>query len=147
MTYAWPATPNRLAYFKDLETTAAMRKNLREVIVFLSETSRARNIHVIGYSAAARLAFEAVYDLTLQYADGERRMPRMGQLIMIGGELDRSYFVQALDDGMLALADSVSVYMSTTNIALRMSSIVLGEDRLGRHRRAAAGRSQAAGHR
>jgi esterase/lipase superfamily enzyme len=131
VTYAWPATPNRLAYFKDLETTAATRKNLRELIVFLSETTRARNIHVIGYSAGARLAFEAVYDLTLQYADGERRTPRMGQLIMIGSELDRSYFVQALDDGMLELADSVSVYMSTTDIALRMSSLVLGEDRLG----------------
>jgi esterase/lipase superfamily enzyme len=131
VTYAWPATPNRLAYFKDLETTAATRKNLRELIVFLSENTRARKIHVIGYSAGARLAFEAVYDLTLQYADGQRSKPRMGQLIMIGSELDRSYFVQALDDGLLVLADSVSVYMSTADAALRMSSLVLGEDRLG----------------
>lgn len=131
VTYAWPATPNRLAYFKDLETTAATRKNLRELIVFLSQNTRARNIHVIGYSAGARLAFEAVYDLTLQYADGTRSKPRLGQLIMIGSELDRSYFVQALDDGVLRLADSVSVYMSTADLALRMSSLVLGGDRLG----------------
>lgn len=131
VTYAWPATPNRLAYFKDLETADATRKNLRELIMFLSRNTRVENIHVIGYSAGSRLAFEAVYDLTLLYPPGESGGPKMGQLILIGSDLDRSYFVQALDDGVIEQMESVTVYMSSTDAALRMSSLALGQDRLG----------------
>ena len=47
ITYAWPATPNRLAYFKDLESADSTRKNLRELIVYLSRNTKADNIHVI----------------------------------------------------------------------------------------------------
>ena len=131
ITYAWPATPNRLAYFKDLETADATRKNLRELIMYLSNNTRAENIHVIGYSAGSRLAFEAVYDLTLLHPPGQSGGPKMGQLILIGSDLDRGYFVQALDDGVLEQMDSVTVYMSSTDAALRMSSFALGQDRLG----------------
>lgn len=131
ITYAWPATPNRLAYFKDLETADATRKNLRELILYLSKNTRADNIHIIGYSAGSRLAFEAVYDLALRYPPGSNGAPKLGQLILIGSDLDRSYFVQAMDDGLLDTTESVTIYMSTTDAALRMSSLVLGQDRLG----------------
>jgi len=131
VTYAWPATPNRLAYFKDLETADATRKNLRELILFLSRNTAAQNIHIIGYSAGSRLAFEAVYDLTLMFPPGSAQAPRLGQLILIGSDLDRSYFAQAMDDGVLDATDGVTIYMSSTDSALRVSSIVLGQDRLG----------------
>jgi esterase/lipase superfamily enzyme len=131
ITYAWPATPNRLAYFKDLETADYTRKNLRELIAFLSRNTRAENIHIIGYSAGSRLAFEAVYDLVLQYPEGSSGAPRLGQLILIGSDLDRSYFAQAVGDGLLEATESVTIYMSSTDAALRMSSLVLGRDRLG----------------
>ena len=131
ITYAWPATPNRFAYFKDLETTASTRKNLREFIDYLSKNTKAENIHIIGYSAGARLAFEAVYDLTLRYASSPSSAPRLGQLILIGSELDRSYFAQSLDDGLLDRTKSVTVYMNSSDAALRVSSIVFGNERLG----------------
>lgn len=131
VTYAWPATPNRLAYFKDLETADSTRKNLRETILFLSRNTRAENIHIIGYSAGSRLAFEAVYDLVLQYPPGSAGAPRLGKLILIGSDIDRSYFAQALDDGVLRSTDELMVYMSSADSALRMSSLVLGQERLG----------------
>ncbi len=131
ITYAWPATPNRLAYFKDLETADSTRKNLRQFIELLSQNTGADNIHIIGYSAGSRLAFEAVYDLALQYPEGRSGAPRLGKLILIGSDVDRSYFAQALDDGILRLTDEIAVYMSSTDAALRMSSLVLGVDRLG----------------
>ncbi len=131
ITYAWPATPNRLAYFKDIETTASTRKNLREFIDFISKNTRVEKIHVIGYSAGARLAFEAVYDLTLRYASNPSAGPNIGQLILIGSELDRSYFAQSLDDGLLERTEGVTIYMNSSDAALRMSSIVFGNDRLG----------------
>lgn len=131
ITYAWPTTPNLFAYFKDLETADATRRNLRELIVYLSKNTRAENIHVIGYSAGSRLAFEAIYDLALQHSNERGEAPRMGKLIMIGSDVDRSYFAQAIADGLLDMADEVNVYMSDSDVALRASSILLGENRLG----------------
>ena len=42
ITYSWPATPNLFAYFKDLETADATRRNLRELIIFLSKNTVGR---------------------------------------------------------------------------------------------------------
>jgi len=131
IVYAWPSTPNRFAYFKDLETADATRRNLRELVAFLSQETDAENINIIGYSAGARLAFEAVHELALQSASGTGSSPRVGQLILIGSELDRTYFAQALGDGLLDQVDDLTIYGSETDSALGMSTFILGRQRLG----------------
>ena len=131
VVYAWPSTPNRFAYFKDLETADATRRNLRELIAFLSLRTDAENIHIIGYSAGARLAFEAVHELALQSSGGKSASPHVGQLILIGSELDRTYFAQALGDGLLDQVDDLTIYGSETDSALGVSTFVLGRQRLG----------------
>ncbi|MBJ6373515.1 alpha/beta hydrolase [Sedimentitalea arenosa] len=131
IVYAWPSTPNRFAYFKDLETADATRRNLRELIDFLSRQTDAENIHIIGYSAGARLAFEAVHELALKGASASGGSPHVGQLILIGSELDRTYFAQALGDGLLDQVDDLTIYGSETDSALGVSTFVLGRQRLG----------------
>jgi esterase/lipase superfamily enzyme len=131
IVYAWPSTPNRFAYFKDLETADATRRNLRELIDFLSRRTDAENIHIIGYSAGARLAFEAVHELALQSASDAGGSPHVGQLILIGSELDRTNFAQALGDGLLDQVDDLTIYGSETDGALGVSTFVLGRQRLG----------------
>lgn len=131
IVYAWPSTPNRFAYFQDLETAGATRRNLRELIVFLSRQTDADNINIIGYSAGARLAFEAVHELALQSASGSGDSPHVGQLILIGSELDRTYFAQALGDGLLDQVDELAIYGSKTDSALGVSTFILGRQRLG----------------
>ncbi len=129
--YGWAATPNRLAYFKDLETAAATRRNLRELIYFLSDNTAVRKINLIGYSAGSRLVFESLYQIALMEKSGSRAAPRLGQVILIGSDLDRQYFAQSLADGLLGVADNLSIYMSGTDSALALSSVIYGRDRLG----------------
>lgn len=131
IAYAWPSTPNRLAYFKDLETADAARRNLRELIAFLSRQTDAENVHIIGFSAGARLALDAVHELALQGASGSGGSPHVGQLILIGSELDRTYFAQVLGDGLLNHVDDLTVYGSETDSALGASNFLLGRQRLG----------------
>ncbi|AXI46259.1 hypothetical protein C1J03_09615 [Sulfitobacter sp. SK012] len=129
ITYNWAATPNRFAYFKDQETASATRRNLRSLIEFLSENTNADHINLIGYSAGSRLAFEVTYQIALLNREGSG--PRLGDVILISSDLDRSYFGHALADGILEAVDQLSVYTSGTDSALGVSSLVFGRDRLG----------------
>ena len=130
ISYNWPATPSRLAYFKDLETADATRKNLRALIEFLAQETNVRRIHLIGYSAGSRLAFEATYQLALKHKSNPSRA-KLGQVILIGSDLDRTYFAEALGDGLLDIMDQLSIYMSGSDSALAMSRLVFGRHRLG----------------
>lgn len=135
ISYNWPASPSRLAYFKDLETADATRRNLRELITFLSQKTNARRVHLIGYSAGSRLAFEAAYQVALQSKAAGRRTAKLGQVILIGSDLDRTYFTQALADDLLGGMDHLTLYMSESDAALRLSEIVFGRNRLGQIKR------------
>lgn len=129
IAYNWAATPNRFAYFKDQETAMATRRNLRSLIEFLSENTNAERINLIGYSAGSRLTFEVAYQIALLNRASAR--PRLGRVILISSDLDRSYVGHALADGILKAVDQLSIYTSGTDAALRMSSFVFGRDRLG----------------
>ena len=129
VAYNWAATPSRLAYFKDQETATATRRNLRSLIEFLSANTEADRINIIGYSAGSRLAFEVTYQIALLNRSGGG--PRLGDVILISSDLDRSFVGHALEDGILKAVDQLSIYTSGTDAALGMSSLVFGRDRLG----------------
>ena len=129
ITYNWAATPNRFAYFRDQETAIATRRNLRSLIEFLSENTDANRINLIGYSAGSRLTFEVTYQIALLNRAGGG--PRLGNVILISSDLDRSFVGHALADGVLRSVDQLSIYTSGTDSALAVSSFVFGRDRLG----------------
>lgn len=130
ISYNWPATPSRLAYFKDIETASATRRNLRSLIEFLSANTNVRRVNLIGYSAGSRLVFETAYQIALLNRGGHGRA-RLGQVILIGSDLDRTYFSEAMADGLLDGMDQLSIYMSGQDSALAMSRLFFGEHRLG----------------
>ncbi|WP_299350460.1 alpha/beta hydrolase [uncultured Shimia sp.] len=130
ISYNWPATPNRLAYFRDLETADSTRRNLRGLIEFLSKETNVRRVHLIGYSAGSRLTFETAYQIALLSRSGKSRA-KLGQVILVGSDLDRHYFTEAIADGLLDSLDQMSIYMSASDSALAMSRVVFGKNRLG----------------
>lgn len=127
ISYNWTATPSRFAYFRDQESALATRRNLRELIDFLSENTRAEQIHLIGYSAGTRLAFEVAYQIALE----PEPKPRLGKLVLISSDLDRAHFLQAIEDDLLDTVTDVTLYQSQTDSALALSRLVYGRERVG----------------
>mgnify|MGYP001828948894 FL=1 len=127
ISYNWTATPSRFAYFKDQESVLSTRRNLRSLIEYLSENTRARRIHLVGYSAGTRLAFEVAYQIALN----PRSKARLGHLILIGSDLDTSFVLQSLEDGLLDTVDDITFYQSQTDSALGISKLVFGRQRIG----------------
>ena len=75
IAFSWPATPRRTAYFGDLETAEMAAVVLRRFLTYLSNETRARRIHLVGYSAGTRVITAALTGLALsQRAESLARM-------------------------------------------------------------------------
>lgn len=135
IAYAWPSTPSKLAYFADLETATASVRNFRVFLEYLAENTRADQIHIIGYSAGTRLVLKALQQLALMHHDETRRTIRkklrIGNIVLVGSDIDPQVFTMHLADGILKLPSQLTVYMSEQDKALNMSKRLLGRKRLG----------------
>ena len=135
IAFAWPSTPSTLAYFSDLETAALSAGNLRILIRYLAEKTDARRIHIIGYSAGTRVVAQALDQLALMYAGPDRndsaKNLRIGHVILTGSDIDTHLFGSYLMDGVLDIADDITVYASAKDKALGISQWVFGRERLG----------------
>ncbi len=135
VAYAWPSTPSRWAYARDLETAAYSSRNLRLFLEYLAARTRARRIHLIAYSAGTRVAIDALGQLALLNAGESRqalaRKLRIGQVILVGSDSDRDIFGGLLEDGLLNVMERLTVYMSDTDQALGISRFLFTRRRLG----------------
>ncbi len=135
IAYAWPSTPKLTAYAKDIETAAYSARYLRKLIEYLAANSDASRIHIVGYSAGTRVVINTLSQLALQNSHLNRariaRKLRVGQVILVGSDFDRSTFAGFIEDGMLKVPEHLSIYMSANDKALRMSRWVFDRGRLG----------------
>jgi len=135
IAFSWPSTPSTLAYFSDLETAALSAGNLRILIQYLAEKTDARRIHIIGYSAGTRVVAQALDQLALMLSEpgckDSAKDLRIGHVILTGSDIDQHLFGSYLVDGMLDVADNITIYASAKDKALGVSRWVFGRDRLG----------------
>jgi len=128
--YSWPATPRLLAYFSDLETAALSAHYLKAFIQFLRTRTAAERIHILGYSAGTRLVLNALSMLALS-GEVDTQGARLGQVILVGSDVDAGLFGAALTNGVLDTSDRLTVYLSGIDGALRFANRVFGRERLG----------------
>ncbi|NOQ89859.1 MAG: alpha/beta hydrolase, partial [Gammaproteobacteria bacterium] len=105
IAYSWPATSRGLAYLADLDTARLASRNLRIFLEYLSEETDVENIHLIGYSMGTRVVTYALQDIALIYK-GEshkkiHKKLRVGNVSLVGSDLDRGVFLVFTLDGIL----------------------------------------------
>lgn len=136
LAYAWPATPDLLAYGADLETTRYSARNLRELLSFLATETDAERIHILGYSAGTRLVLAALNELALIHHDEPRgalqNRYRLGQVLLVCSDIDRGIFYQQLHNGLWKLPQRLVIYMSRADSTLAMAERVFRRQRVGR---------------
>ncbi|WP_170830278.1 alpha/beta hydrolase [Maridesulfovibrio ferrireducens] len=134
VAFSWPATPKTLAYLSDLETAELSSYYLRIFIEYLAKSTKAERIHVLGYSAGTQVVEKAMFQLTLAYKHAPKdsiKNLRLGHIMLVGSDLDAEIFGANLQEGMLDVADDMTVYMSGTDTALGLSSWIFNRARLG----------------
>jgi esterase/lipase superfamily enzyme len=133
--YAWPSTPSRWAYIRDTDTANGYARHFRKFLEFLAEQTGAEEIHVIAYSNGTRLAARAFEQLALMN-DGKPREEiharhRIGNLVLVGSDLDRQVFASYLADGALDVPRHTSIYVSDKDRALGVARWLTRRERLG----------------
>jgi len=135
VAYAWPAGQSALAYTADIETANQSARNMRLLLEFLSKRTKARRIHVIGYSAGTRVVMAAMGQLALLYGGRTKqqlaRELRIGHVILVGADVDLDLTAGYLDDGLLDLCRSFTVYQSSADSPLGFSKWITHRKRLG----------------
>jgi esterase/lipase superfamily enzyme len=135
ISYSWASTPSLFAYFADLEAAVIMARKLRLFLTFLAEETRAEKIHIIAFSAGSRLVVRALHQLALlkkEDTDEEiRKEVRIGNVIIVGGDISNEEFGVALADGMLRVAERTTIYVSSDDRALAFVSRLFRRKRLG----------------
>ncbi|MEM7171570.1 MAG: alpha/beta hydrolase, partial [Pseudomonadota bacterium] len=135
MVYSWPSERSNLSYFQATENAYFTVRSLRELIRFLADRTDAREIHLMTYSAGARVLSYALHGLRLQSDALDevtvREKFRIGQVICTGPDLDSDVFRNQYQDGTADLADQITIYTTGKDRALRTARFVFGGERLG----------------
>lgn len=135
IAFAWPSTPETLAYASDLETALHSSHNLRIFLDYLAEETHAERIHIIGYSAGTRVVINALAQLMFIHKNDDRasvqKHRRLGHVILVGSDFERNLFGVYLNEGFMKVPETLSVYVSSEDKALKISRWLFRRERLG----------------
>jgi esterase/lipase superfamily enzyme len=118
-----------------LETAELSAYNLRNLLKFLAEDTKAERIHILGYSAGTRVVLNTLSQLSFIHKNDDkakiRRRLHIGRIILVGSDYDRQLFGALLAEGMLKIPETMTIYMSRKDKALNISRWLFRRDRLG----------------
>ena len=136
ISFNWAATPKSLAYAADLETAFLSAYHLRDLLELLAEQTDVDQIHIIGYSAGTRVVLGALSQLASfhrgEAAETAQSNTRIGRVILSASDVDRQMLGRFVNDGLLEVMKSLTVYVSRKDKVLNLSAKWLyRRDRLG----------------
>jgi pimeloyl-ACP methyl ester carboxylesterase len=135
IAYTWPSTPSVFAYLSDLEAAVIIARKLRLFLTYLAEETQVEKIHIVGFSAGSRLVVRALSQLALLNVDATdeqiRRDVRIGNVIIVGGDISHEEFGAALADGLLRIPQRTTIYVSSADRALVWARRLFRRERLG----------------
>lgn len=135
IAYSWPTKFSMWAYLADLDNAVNTARNLRALILYIARNTDVEKIHVVGYSMGTRAVSRMLADLGMfgYFLTQEEidEKAKLGNVLLIGSDVDRSILSGYLQDGSLRIADSLTIYVSSTDDALDASERVFGRTRAG----------------
>ena len=123
LAYAWPAHQEIWSYFggEDVRRAQDSSTGLVHLLEYLATYTSARRIHLLSYSAGARVASKALQELRAAHPDLDRDALRdrfrLGAVVFAAADVPVEVFVQRLPAAS-ELADQVVVTVSNHDPAL-----------------------------
>lgn len=135
IAYTWASTPSLFAYLSDLEAAVILARKLRLFFTYLAQETQVEKIHIVGFSAGSRLIVRALDQMALLNAgkteEDIRRNVKIGNVIIIGGDISREEFGVALADGMWRIPERTTIYVSSADRPLVWAERLFRRERLG----------------
>jgi len=135
IAYSWPSRQRLRDYLSDVETAAFTAQHFRMLLRYLAEKTDVANIHILSYSAGARIVSQALHELRLTAYKISRpeikEFSRIGEVIFAAPDLDAMLFTARYRDGFEDVADAITIYTNANDTALKWALRFFGWPRLG----------------
>ena len=129
--YSWASASKALAYPKDEETALLNQENIRRFLTGLHRDDVTTPAVLIGHSLGARALTYGLRDIFLIRAGQiDPRRPMFAHLILLEPDVNRLYFRQNIARAR-ALCGHVTIYASSRDRALGLSTFLHNYPRLG----------------
>ena len=135
IAYSWPSRQRLRDYLTDVETTAFTAQHFRMLLIYLALNTDARRIHILCYSAGARIVSQALHELRLMGfgfpVDQLKEKLKIGQVIFAAPDIDLMLFAARYRDRFGDISDTISIYTNANDTALNWALRFIGWPRLG----------------
>jgi esterase/lipase superfamily enzyme len=135
VAFAWPCRQRLVQYGGDLDRALDSAPHLADLVEFLAKNTNAKHINILGYSAGATLVATGMTQLRDRHKDQDAatlaKNLRIGNIVLVGADVDLEDFVKDDLVKMTSLAQYVQVTVSHSDKAMDMSGLMHGGSRLG----------------
>jgi len=132
VAFSWPTRQNIMAYVMggDRRRAYDSAQALATVLELLASETDARRIHVLNWSAGARVVTRALMILRERHPEMSeqalRERLRLGTIYYAAGDVPADEFLEALPT-LHAIADRIVITMSSNDNALKTAMTLMGE--------------------
>jgi esterase/lipase superfamily enzyme len=124
--FSWPSNGDATDYVPDLADLEWSVSFLADLLERLSMSFGPSNLHVLSHSLGARGAMLALERLREDCAN----RPVIGRWVLLAPDIDSQIFVDSISR-LEPMADSLTLYASSTDTPLKVSRRLHGSPRLG----------------
>lgn len=121
--YSWPSHGSTLKYTFDEANIKWAQSNIEEFLKDFSEKSDAENIYLIAHSMGSRALTRAYISLVNSNPELKSRFT---EIILAAPDIDADVFKRDIAPAMVQAGNSVTLYASSEDIALKASKVVHG---------------------
>jgi esterase/lipase superfamily enzyme len=125
VAFIWPSQGGVINYDRDREVAMASRESFRELLKILYQDAGLKKIHVIAHSMGNQVVVEGLNQQSLMHED-----IKLSELILAAPDVDHDGFL-AMAKRIRALVEGMTIYVSSSDKALRLSAFKAGGPRLG----------------
>jgi esterase/lipase superfamily enzyme len=135
IAYSWPSGQKLRDYLSDMETTAFTAQHFRMLLRYLANETDVDNIHILSYSAGARIVSQALHELRLMTQGFSKarleKTLKINQVIFAAPDIDMMLFGARYRDGFEDIAKRITIYTNANDTALNWALRFFGWPRLG----------------
>ncbi len=136
INFEWPSQGKLLGYIQDKGNAEQSTRLFRGMLSSLATGVDASSITVIAHSAGNPIVVNALKELRLLENNATREelraKYRINRVVLAAPDMDVMTFFNAVFDRFHEVAGGVAVYASPNDKALKLSSLLFADDRLGR---------------
>jgi len=133
VAFDWPTHPDILSYVLRIDLSHAIHSasRLADLVRDVAKDTSTRRIHLVSWSAGARVLSRAMVDLAGDDIEAARKRYRIGSCVFAAGDVPKNDFIARLPS-IHGLSERVTIYTSDADGALAWSSRLMGGgNRLG----------------